>query len=332
MNNDNKNNHLKCLLENNNNDIECSIRPKYFNEYIGQKKIKENLNIYISAAKLRKENLEHIILYGPPGLGKTTLASIIANEMNSTIKTLSAPTVEKNSDLITILTKLNDKDVLFIDEIHRLNIAVEETLYSAMEDNKIDIIIGQGSSTRIIEISLPKFTLIGATTKIGQLSSPLRDRFGFHFRLEKYSIYDIECIVYRSAQLLNINCDKDGAHEIAIRSRGIPRIANRLLKRVRDFAQVKFQDIINKESSNISFQYLEIDSLGLDNIDRLFLQCIINNFNGGPVGIETISSLIGEESSTLEDMYEPYLMEIGFLIKTRRGRCITELAKKYFKK
>ncbi len=311
------------------NDIENSLRPKTLDDYIGQDKIKENLKIYIEAAKGRGEALDHVLLYGPPGLGKTTLAGIIANEMGVNIRVTSGPAIEKQGDLAALLTNLQEGDVLFIDEIHRLNRQVEEVLYPAMEDGALDIIIGKGPSARSIRLDLPHFTLIGATTRSGQLSAPLRDRFGVIFRLEMYSNEQLATIVTRSAGILEIPIDAKGALEIASRSRGTPRIANRLLKRSRDFAQVKYDGVISLEAAEDALSKMEIDGLGLDNIDRVLLTAMIKNFNGGPVGLETIAASIGEEAVTIEDVYEPYLMQIGFLSRTPRGRCATALAYKH---
>lgn len=310
-------------------DIENSLRPKTLDDYIGQEKVKGNLSIYIEAAKGRGEALDHVLLYGPPGLGKTTLAGIIANEMGVNIRVTSGPAIEKQGDLAALLTNLQEGDVLFIDEIHRLNRQVEEVLYPAMEDGALDIIIGKGPSARSIRLDLPHFTLIGATTRAGQLSAPLRDRFGVIFRLEMYSNDELATIVKRSAGILEIPVDNDGAGEIASRSRGTPRIANRLLKRSRDFAQVKYDGVISREAAVDALSKMEIDELGLDNIDRILLSTMIKNYNGGPVGLDTIAAAIGEESVTIEDVYEPYLMQIGFLSRTPRGRCATALAYKH---
>ncbi len=305
------------------NDIELSLRPKTLDEYIGQDKVKENLSIYIQAAKLRNEPLDHVLLYGPPGLGKTTLAGIVANEMGVNFRVTSGPAIEKPGDLAALLTNLNEGDVLFIDEIHRLSRAVEEVLYPAMEDNELDIIIGKGPSARSIRLDLHPFTLIGATTRAGQLSAPLRDRFGVIFRLELYTPEQLAMIVNRSAGILGIDIDPDGALEIASRSRGTPRIANRFLKRARDFAQIVGEGSITKDVAEIALKKMEVDKLGLDSIDRLILTTMIKNYNGGPVGLETIAAATGEEAVTIEDVYEPYLMQIGFISRTPRGRCVT---------
>ena len=303
-----------------------SLRPKYFNEYIGQRETKDNLNIYIQATKQRGEALDHVLLYGPPGLGKTTLAGIIANELGVNFRITSGPAIEKAGDLAAILTNLDEHDVLFIDEIHRLSRSVEEVLYSAMEDYALDIIIGKGPSARSVRIDLPKFTLVGATTRAGALAAPLRDRFGIVSRLEYYKQEELEFIVTRAADILNIGIEQAGASEIARRSRGTPRIANRLLKRVRDFAQVVGNGVITADIADEALKRLHVDKMGLDRIDRRVLKCIIENYDGGPVGIETIAAAVSEERDTIEDVYEPYLMQLGFLGRTPRGRVATKLA------
>ncbi len=307
-------------------EVEITLRPKTLDEYIGQDKAKENLSVFIEAAKGRGEALDHVLLYGPPGLGKTTLSQIIANELNVNIRITSGPAIEKPGDLAALLTNLSPNDVLFIDEIHRLSRAVEEVLYPAMEDYALDIIIGKGPSARSIRIDLPKFTLVGATTRAGQLTAPLRDRFGVLLRLELYTPEQLCEIILRSASILEIPCEIEGALELAKRSRGTPRIANRLLKRIRDFAQVKGDGVITKEIVSDSLNQLEIDPLGLDSLDRRMLEMIIKHYNGGPVGLETLAAALGEEAVTLEDVYEPYLMQLGFLARTPRGRCATALA------
>ena len=305
---------------------ELSLRPRFLNEYIGQDKVKENMKICIEAAKKREQPLDHVLLYGPPGLGKTTLANILANEMNTNIKVTSGPAIEKPGDLAAILTTLSENDVLFIDEIHRMNRNVEEILYPALEDYTLDIIIGKGSSARSIRLDLPKFTLVGATTRVGSLSTPLRDRFGIINRLELYDAEDLDTIVKRSADILGININKEASLEIAKRSRVTPRIANRLLKRVADFGLVLGNGDITLDIARVALNKLEIDELGLDNTDKKILESIIYNYRGGPVGIETLTATIDEESGTIEDVYEPYLMQIGFIARTPRGRVATPLA------
>lgn len=312
-------------------DIETSLRPRSLDEYIGQKKAKENLSIYIQAARSRKEALDHVLLYGPPGLGKTTLAAIIANEMGVSIRITSGPAIEKAGDLAAILTNLGEHDILFIDEIHRLSRSVEEVLYPAMEDYALDIIIGKGPSARSLRIDLPKFTLIGATTRAGLLTAPLRDRFGVINRLEMYQTEELMQIVKRSAGILAIDIEPEGAREIASRSRGTPRIANRLLKRVRDYAQVRANGVITKQVADQALSMMEVDSLGLDMVDRRMLLAIIRNFGGGPVGLDTLAASIGEESNTIEDVYEPYLLQLGFINRTPRGRVLTRLAYEHLK-
>lgn len=310
-------------------EIEVGLRPRNLSEYIGQEKAKNNLEIYIKAALERREALDHVLLYGPPGLGKTTLASIIANEMGVNIRITSGPAIEKAGDLAAILTNLSEHDILFIDEIHRMSRTVEEILYPAMEDYALDIIIGKGPAAKSIRIDLPKFTLIGATTRAGLLTAPLRDRFGVISRLELYTVEEIKEIVKRSAGLLDVEIDDEGAAEIASRSRGTPRIANRFLKRVRDFAQVMSNGVITLETARTALDRLEIDELGLDRNDRRMLEAIVRFYNGGPVGLETLAAAIGEEAVTIEDVYEPYLLQIGFVSRTPRGRCITAEACKH---
>ena len=305
---------------------EGSLRPKTLDEYIGQEKAKENLRVFIQAAKMRSEALDHVLLHGPPGLGKTTLAAVIANEMGVNLRITSGPTIEKAGDLAALLTNLQENDILFVDEIHRLNHAVEEVLYPAMEDYAIDIIIGKGPSANSIRLDLPRFTLIGATTRSGQLAAPLRDRFGVNLRLELYTPDELCRIVQRSAGILGIEIEPSGASEIARRSRGTPRIANRLLRRVRDFAQVTADGVISREVADLALNRLEVDYLGLDNLDRRMLRSIIVYYGGGPVGLETLAATINEEAVTLEDVYEPYLLQQGFLTRTPRGRCVTQKA------
>lgn len=312
------------------NEIEYSLRPKRLEEYIGQNKVKENMMVFIQAARERNEPLDHVLLYGPPGLGKTTLAGIIANEMGVNIRITSGPTIEKAGDLAALLTSLSHNDILFIDEIHRLSRSVEEVLYPAMEDYSLDIILGKGPGAHSVRLDLPKFTLIGATTRTGLLTAPLRDRFGVINRLELYSPEELDTIVRRSAGILGTKIDPAGSLEIARRSRGTPRIANRLLKRVRDFAQIKGNGEITKEIADLALDRMEIDKIGLDMIDRKMMMFIIRNFNGGPVGLETLAASIGEDSNTIEDVYEPYLLQMGFLNRTPRGRMATARAYEHF--
>ena len=310
-------------------DVDLNLRPKTLDEYIGQEKVKENLKIYIEAAKKRGDTLDHVLLYGPPGLGKTTLSGIIAHEMGVNFRVTSGPAIEKPGDLAALLTNLQEGDVLFIDEIHRLSRAIEEVLYPALEDFALDIIIGKGPSARSIRLDLNKFTLVGATTRAGQLTSPLRDRFGVMQRLELYSKEELCDIIMRSSVILGVACDKDGAYELASRSRGTPRIANRFLKRVRDYADVMGNGKVTKEIVKIALDRMEVDDLGLDGLDRRLLTMMIKGYNGGPVGLETLASAIGEEAVTIEDVCEPYLMQLGFIARTPRGRCATDLAYKH---
>lgn len=307
-----------------------NLRPKSFEEYIGQENLKEKMNVFIKAAKKRGEAVDHILLYGPPGLGKTTLAGVIANEMNSNLKITSGPVLEKAGDLAAILTSLEEKDILFIDEIHRLNTSVEEILYPAMEDGELDIIIGKGPSARSIRIELPNFTLIGATTRAGLLSSPLRDRFGFSHRMDYYDLDNLKKVIIRSGYILGVEVQEDGAMEVALRSRGTPRIANRFLKRLRDYSQIRGNGIITKDLAIEALNMLGVDTLGLDELDREILRSIIENYKGGPVGVETLALLLGEDKRTLEEVYEPYLVKLGFIKRTNRGRMVTDKVYEHF--
>lgn len=309
--------------------IEGSLRPQYLKDYIGQEKAKEILKIYIEAAKQRQDALDHVLFYGPPGLGKTTLAGIIANEMGVNLKVTSGPAIEKPGEMAAILNNLQEGDLLFVDEIHRLNRQVEEVLYPAMEDYAIDIMIGKGATARSIRLDLPKFTLVGATTRAGMLTAPLRDRFGVIHRLEFYSVEELKLIIQHSAKILNVEIDENGARELARRSRGTPRLANRILKRVRDFAQVKYDGMITEEVANIALDLLDVDKMGLDHIDRNILMTMIEKFSGGPVGLDTLAAAIGEDSGTIEDVYEPYLIKNGFINRTPRGRVVTDYAYKH---
>ena len=309
--------------------IEGSLRPQYLKDYIGQEKAKESLNIYIQAAKQRQDALDHVLFYGPPGLGKTTLAGIIANEMGVNLKVTSGPAIEKPGEMAAILNNLQEGDLLFVDEIHRLNRQVEEVLYPAMEDFAIDIMIGKGATARSIRLDLPKFTLVGATTRAGLLTAPLRDRFGVIHRLEFYSVEELKLIIQHSARILEVEIEEKGARELARRSRGTPRLANRILKRVRDFAQVKYDGVITEEVANIALDLLDVDKMGLDHIDRNILFTMIEKFSGGPVELDTLAAAIGEDSGTIEDVYEPYLIKNGFINRTPRGRVVTEYAYKH---
>ena len=307
-------------------ELAGSLRPQYLKDYIGQEKVKANLSVYIEAARKRKEALDHVLLFGPPGLGKTTLANIIANEMGSKLKTTSGPAIEKPGDMAAILNNLQENDILFIDEIHRLNRQVEELLYPAMEDFAIDIVIGRGPASKSVRLNLPKFTLVGATTRAGMLTAPLRDRFGVVDRMEFYTVEELKTIILHSARVLGVEISEEGARELARRSRGTPRLANRLLKRVRDFAEIKYDGAITTEVASFALDLLEVDKLGLDHIDRAILNTMIRNFGGGPVGIEAVATTIGEDSGTVEEVYEPYLVQNGLIARTPRGRVVTEEA------
>ena len=311
-------------------ELEPKLRPSHMDEYIGQEKVKSNMKVYIEAAKMRSESLDHVLLYGPPGLGKTTLSNIIAQEMHVNIKITSGPAIERPGDMAAILNDLNEGDILFVDEIHRLNRMIEEILYPAMEDYVLDIVIGKGPGAKAIRLNLPRFTLVGATTRIGLLTAPLRDRFGVIHRLEPYTVDELNQIITRSASVLGIEITSEGASEIARRSRGTPRIANRLLKRVRDFAQVKYNGVITLETAQASLDLLEVDKMGLDLVDRKMLMAMIDKFSGGPVGLETLAVSISEEPETIEDVYEPYLIQLGYIQRTPRGRLVTELGYRHF--
>lgn len=313
-------------------ELNKTLRPSSFEDYIGQEKVKEQIRVFVKAAQMRNEPLDHVLLYGPPGLGKTTLSHIIAGEMKANIKSTSGPAIERPGDMASILNDLGEGDVLFVDEIHRLSRVVEEIMYPAMEDFVFDIVIGKGQGAKSIRINLPKFTLIGATTRIGLMTAPLRDRFGVIQRLEPYAVPELMKIITRSAKVLAIETDADGAEEIARRSRGTPRVANRLLKRVRDFATVKYGGVITGETAKAALDILEVDKMGLDNVDRTVLMCIIEKYGGGPVGLETLAASTGEDAETIEDVYEPYLMQLGYINRTPRGRVVTELGRRHFDK
>lgn len=319
-------------MDNNKDKDELFLRPKYLKEFVGQKNLKDNLSVFINAAKQRNESLDHILLFGPPGLGKTTLANIVANELDRNIVTISGPSVERSGDLVAVLSNLNEGDVLFIDEIHRISKSSEEILYSAMEDYKVDVVVGKDSEARTLNIDIPPFTLVGATTKPGNISSPLRDRFGYVYQFEMYSIEDIEQIVKRTSKVFETSIDKDAVKEIAKRSRFTPRIANRYFKRVRDYAQVNNNGSINKAVTLEAFKNLGVDEMGLDSFDKKYLSCIIDRFNGGPVGIDTISTAINEDVNTIEDIIEPYLIQIGFVNRTKQGREVSRTCKEHLKK